>query len=98
MHVTWRTFLNVPATHGPGDFSDEGFVALAAELELEPERFESCLASSRHDAAIQASLADASRLGIQATPMFFINGRMLSGARPFEDFEEVIEEELAAGS
>ena len=29
------------------------------------------------------------------TPAFFINGRMLSGAQPFEKFKEVIDEELA---
>jgi protein-disulfide isomerase len=80
----------------PGDFSDEDFVGRARELELDLELFESCLASPRHDAAIEASLADARRFGVQATPTFFINGRMLAGAQPFEDFVDVIDEELAA--
>ena len=33
-------------------------------------------------------------LGVTGTPAFFVNGRLLSGARPFQDFEELIEEEL----
>ena len=40
--------------------------------------------SDRHDAAIQGAVAGASRLGVTGTPGYFINGRMLSGARPIE--------------
>ncbi|MFI5179306.1 MAG: DsbA family protein, partial [Vicinamibacterales bacterium] len=32
--------------------------------------------------------------GVNGTPAFFINGRVLSGAQPFEEFKRVIEEEL----
>ena len=31
-----------------------------------------------------------------ARPNFFINGRNLSGAQPFEEFKEVIDEEIGA--
>ncbi|MDH5657421.1 MAG: DsbA family protein [Spirochaetia bacterium] len=33
-------------------------------------------------------------LGVTGTPAFFINGRMLSGALPFSEFEAIISEEL----
>ena len=33
---------------------------------------------------------------MNGTPAFFINGRMLSGAQPFEKFKELIDEELSA--
>jgi len=33
-------------------------------------------------------------LGVSGTPHFFINGRALSGAQPFEAFKTVIDEEL----
>ena len=36
--------------------------------------------------------------GVNGTPAFFINGRMLDGAQPFEKFKEVIDEELEAKS
>jgi protein-disulfide isomerase len=36
---------------------------------------------------------------VNGTPAFFINGRMLSGAQPFEAFKVIIDEEVAkAGS
>ena len=33
----------------------------------------------------------------RGTPTFFINGRMLSGAQPYDKFKEVIDQELAGG-
>jgi protein-disulfide isomerase len=34
-------------------------------------------------------------VGVNGTPAFFINGRPLSGAQPFDAFKRVIDEELA---
>jgi protein-disulfide isomerase len=82
----------------PGSFTDDDFKERAKELGLDGERFAACLGSPRHDPAIQASLDEAVRIGVRATPTFLINGRMLSGARPLDDFVDVIEEELQAGS
>jgi len=78
----------------PGDFSDQDFKGRAAALGLDGSRFETCLASKHHDEAIKASIADGARIGVTGTPAFFINGRMLFGARPIEQFREVIEAEL----
>jgi protein-disulfide isomerase len=33
-------------------------------------------------------------VGVTGTPAFFINGRFLSGAQPFDAFKTIIEEEL----
>ena len=37
---------------------------------------------------------DGDEAGVAGTPAFFINGRMLSGAQPFEAFKRIIDEEL----
>ena len=34
-------------------------------------------------------------VSVTGTPAFFINGRMLSGAQPFEKFKEIIDAEVA---
>ena len=78
----------------PGRLDAADLKGRAASLQLSPGPFESCLASDRHDAAIQASLAQGEGLGVTGTPAYFINGRMLSGARPLESFIEVIDAEL----
>jgi protein-disulfide isomerase len=33
-------------------------------------------------------------MGVSGTPAFFINGRFLSGAQPFEAFKAIIDDEL----
>jgi protein-disulfide isomerase len=76
------------------DYSESDLKRRADELELDPEAFAECLASGRHDDAIQASFQQARELGVSATPTFFINGRRLEGARSIEHFVEVIDEEL----
>ncbi len=37
----------------------------------------------------------AASLGVTGTPGFFVNGRFLSGAKPFAAFKTVLDEELA---
>jgi protein-disulfide isomerase len=32
--------------------------------------------------------------GVNGTPAFFINGRLISGAQPFEEFRKIIDDEL----
>jgi protein-disulfide isomerase len=79
-----------------GAFDDADFRQRAVATGLDPSKFEACLAAKRDDAAIRASLAQGEALGVTGTPAYFINGRMISGARPLADFTEVIDAELAA--
>ncbi len=66
----------------------------ATDLGLKGEAFAACLDSGRHGGDWQRGLADGSSYGVTGTPAFFINGRPLIGARPFEDFAFVIDDEL----
>ncbi len=76
------------------DRSGESLKALAIEVGLDVAKFDDCTASGRYKTAVEKDLADAARAGVTGTPAFFINGRLLDGAQPFEKFQEVIEEEL----
>ena len=67
----------------------------AAQTGLDAAKFEACLSSGVHKAAVQRDVDEGARLGITGTPAFFINGRALTGAQPLEAFVRVIEEELA---
>jgi protein-disulfide isomerase len=77
-----------------GDLSGGDLLARAGTLKLDSTAFSSCLGSHRHDTTIQESLEAGIKAGVTGTPSYFINGRMLTGARPFGDFKEVIEAEL----
>jgi protein-disulfide isomerase len=81
----------------PGDLSEADLAARAASLKLNPGAFSTCLASDRYDSSIRESLEAGAKAGVTGTPAYFINGRMIYGARPFEQFQEVIDAELHPG-
>jgi protein-disulfide isomerase len=70
----------------------------ATDLGLDMSAFAACLDSHKFKGEIQADGVDAARVGINSTPSFVINGRILIGALPFADFKNVIDEELAAAA
>jgi protein-disulfide isomerase len=58
---------------------------------------ERALDQHTHAAAVQADMDAVRTAGAQiGTPSFFINGRLVQGAQPYESFQRVIDEELAA--
>jgi len=67
----------------------------AADVGLDAAAFNACLDSGRHKDEVAKDYEDAVGVGIQGTPVFFINGRALFGAHPFATFQKVIEEELS---
>jgi protein-disulfide isomerase len=59
-----------------------------------PLLFKKCLDSGKFRTIVQKDEDDGERLGVQGTPAFFINGRLLSGAQPESEFARLIDEEL----
>ncbi len=78
----------------PKALSDEQLAGYAEQLELDAEAFQACVAEGRFRDAVQLDLDDGRRAGVTGTPSFFVNGRMLGGALPLEEFVKVIESEL----
>jgi len=68
----------------------------AGELGLDQKKFDECLDKKPYKAAIDKDMADGQKVGVNGTPAFFINGRMISGAQPFDKFKQIIDDELAA--
>jgi protein-disulfide isomerase len=67
----------------------------ASDLGLDAAAFGSCLDSSKYGERVRNGVAEGTRLGVNSTPTIYINGRMLSGAQPYETFVSVIDEELS---
>lgn len=61
---------------------------------LDQAKFASCLDSGKFAKAVQDDMAAGQQVGVSGTPAFFINGVMLSGAMPFDEFKRVIDQEL----
>ena len=67
----------------------------AVEVGLDPARFNACVDSHKYAAVVEADIKMGNDAGVNGTPAFFINGRMISGAQPFEVFKRIIDEELS---
>ncbi len=72
--------------------------ARAQRVGLRIPEFDQCLDSDRHAATWRRDLREGTEYGVTGTPTFFVNGRFLSGALPYERFAAVLDEELAARS
>jgi protein-disulfide isomerase len=61
---------------------------------LDSNLFDECLASTSQQDALTLATHEAQALGVTATPTFFVNGRPVFGAAPFEAFDEIVADEL----
>ncbi|MEK6952940.1 MAG: DsbA family protein, partial [Nanoarchaeota archaeon] len=67
----------------------------ADDLNLNNNKFENCLDSDSMKEEVKKDTDDGINYGVTGTPAFFINGIILEGAQPFENFKQIIDEELA---
>ena len=74
--------------------SREQYIEYAKQLNLDLKAFEEAMDKKKGQPQIAADQAEAASLGATGTPAFFINGRYLSGAKPFAEFAKVINAEL----
>ena len=74
---------------------DDDLKASAAALGMDAAKFNACFDSHKYKARVDADLQAGNEAGVNGTPAFFINGRLLSGAQPFDEFKKMIDEELA---
>ncbi|MFO7683561.1 MAG: DsbA family protein [Chloroflexota bacterium] len=80
---------------GTNAFNTEaGFMSAAAALNLDTEAFQSCLDDGRYNDIILQNVREANNAGVNSTPSFFINGQLIRGNAPIENFQQVIEAEL----
>ncbi len=74
----------------------ENLKKFAVDLKLDAAKFNTCVDSGKHVAAINKDMADGTKVGVTGTPAFVINGRFLSGAQPYDAFQTAIEDALAS--
>ena len=79
-----------------GAFSTPNLNRLATDVGLDAGRFGECLSSRRYQSEVAQDTADGRAAGANGTPTAFINGKMVVGALPFNQFAAAIEEALKA--
>jgi len=77
------------------ELGGEAYKKFAEQLGLDAAKFAACYDDGRYRQDVMMLARGGQQFGVTGTPAFFVNGRFLSGAIPFERFQAVIEEELA---
>jgi len=73
----------------------EDLKAHAATAGLDAAKFAACLDGGAKKAIVDNDQKAGTEAGVNGTPAFFINGKLLSGALPLSEFKKVIDAELA---
>lgn len=76
------------------ELTEENFVKWAGELGLNVDQFKKDMADPAIGKKVDDNQKQGTTLGARGTPAFFVNGRYLSGAQPFEAFKALIDEEM----
>ncbi len=79
--------------------SSDNLLKFAQEIELDIDLWSDCMINAKHSQIITDSSKDARDLGITGTPAFFVIGpdnsiTKISGAQPYENFEQIFNSEL----
>jgi protein-disulfide isomerase len=77
-----------------GALTEENFAKWAKEIGLNTSQFKKDMEDEALKKKIQQQSQEGMTVGARGTPAFFVNGRFLSGAQPFESFKKVIDEEM----
>jgi protein-disulfide isomerase len=72
--------------------------AVVREAGLDVATFDTCFDNKTALDQVKAEEREATALGVRSTPTFFINGRKLEGALPFEQFKSAIEQALGSAA
>jgi protein-disulfide isomerase len=79
----------------PQNVKDKSKEALK-DTKIDMAKWDKCYDNKESLPQVKADMAEGQSVGVTGTPAFLINGRLLSGAQPFQQFKAVIDDELAA--
>lgn len=76
---------------------NEKFEQYAGQLKLDWSKIDAEIKSGDPEAVLKADLDAVAKLGLRSVPLFFINGKKVSGAKPKEFIKAAIDELLKSG-
>ena len=91
--LVWAKVFDVRATESDA-FAHDKIDALAKEAGVDLARYQQDVAGTC-PGEVKDDIALLTKLGVHATPTFYINGRFLEGSKPLADFSTLVDEELA---
>lgn len=76
------------------ELSEQALRRYASDLGLRTGEFNSCLSSEASATIVRKDMEEAMQAGVQGTPTYFVNGRIVKGMKSSEDFRNVIDQAL----
>ncbi|MCL5435304.1 MAG: DsbA family protein [Patescibacteria group bacterium] len=80
------------ASWAQSDSAADTFVAYAKKLGLDTDKFQKDMTSDETKNYVADSQNQASSIGINATPTFFVNGVQIANPRSYDDFKKIIQD------
>jgi protein-disulfide isomerase len=81
-----------------GGLEDADLQRYATELGLDTSAFQQCVSQHKTKDIVSSDFEAGKAAGVSGTPAFFVNGIMITGARPVDSFTKVIDKELHQGA
>lgn len=76
------------------DNAADTFTAYAKKLNLDVNKFQKDMNSDEAKNYVADSQNQASSIGINSTPTFFVNGQQITNPRSYNDFKKIIQDEI----
>lgn len=73
---------------------DADLEKVAADMKLDVKKVQDAIKTNKYKKEIDADMELADDVQASGTPHFFVNGRRLVGAQPFDKFQKIIDEEV----
>ncbi|MEM5789894.1 MAG: DsbA family protein, partial [Syntrophobacteraceae bacterium] len=78
-----------------GELGPDHLVSYAIQTGLDKDKFSRCLAERKYQDRVNKDIEEAVRIGINATPTFIINNKMIPGGPSFEEFNRILMKEFS---
>ena len=87
-------YKNQPPETDTSMYNTDTLTKAAVTLGMDGTKFRSCLDGKADDSKVQQDITDGQNAGVSATPSFFINGTLVTGAEPYSTFQQTIDADL----
>lgn len=74
--------------------SEQELMDYANNLGIDTDKFSTCYSKDKTRLIVNGDLNEANKLKLSGAPSFFINGKLIVGAQPYEAFKTVIDDAL----
>ncbi|MFA5413459.1 MAG: thioredoxin domain-containing protein [Patescibacteria group bacterium] len=90
----WEMYDKIFAANEAGTMGVDKWKEEAKNLGLNTKKFNECLDSGKYASEIAAEEEAGVAAGVEGTPATFVNGELVSGAIPYDQFKQIIDSKL----